>query len=120
MPKIELINPAQIPPYSDGPLYPRGHVAEVSEEVASKLEEFGLVAKPEAGSGGKPEPKAASEPVAEAEPDAATPKPAAAGKPQRPKQAASTAVWREYAEALGLKVNGLSKPEIIGAVDAAK
>lgn len=121
MPKITLLNPSQIPPYGGGRIYPRGYSADVAEDVASELAEYGLIDQ-----GTEVEP--VDEPVeddpieddepADDEPEE-TPKPAK-GKLSRPKQVASVAVWREYAESLGLKVTGMTKPEIIGAVDAAE
>lgn len=121
MPKVTLNNPSKIPPYSDGPAFRRGYSAEVSQEVADELASYGLIDvaasevsddAPDDGS----DASAASE-VSEVTP--AEPVKAVGAKLSRPKQAASVAVWREYAESLGLKVTGMAKPEIIGAVDSA-
>lgn len=121
MPKVTLINPSKIPPYSDGPAFRRGYSAEVSQEVADELASYGLIDVADSGvSDEAPDDDFDASVGSEVSEDApAEPVKAAGAKLSRPKQAASVAVWREYAESLGLKVTGMAKPEIIGAVDSA-
>lgn len=121
MPKVTLNNPSKIPPYSDGPAFRRGYSAEVSQEVADELASHGLidVAASEVSDDAPDDDFDASVDSEVSEVTPAEPVKAVGAKLSRPKQAASVAVWREYAESLGLKVTGMAKPEIIGAVDSA-
>lgn len=92
------------------PLCKPGDVVEVDDSLFEEFRGQGVFDDPEKNSTEvTPEPEPAPEPP---------PKPSAADKPpegERPKQAASTDTWREYAKKVGVDPKGLSKQEIIAA-----
>lgn len=103
----------------DRPLGNPGQVVEVSEDTFERHKDSGLFTfGDETANDGPVVEHVEDAPIADDDHEE-TPKPVK-GKLSRPKQVASVAVWREYAESLGLKVTGMTKPEIIGAVDAAE
>lgn len=107
--KVRLVTAVRLRP--DAPLNMPGTVVDMDEDTLARFEGRGVF---ESVTAKKPAPK--PEPVTE--PEAEAPEPVVKRGPNRPKRTASTADWKRYAEQVGVDIKGMSKQEIISAVDA--
>lgn len=106
--RIVLAKAARVP--LNGPLRDKGYTAEVDEDTYKFLVSHGVLAED------KPKPEAEPEPEEDLDSEVAT----VTGSSEdwkRPAKTASAKAWKDYASHLGIKVSGLSKQEIIGAVE---
>lgn len=108
--KVRLVTAIRLRP--DAPLNMPGDVVEVDEGTFARFKDRNVFASAETA---KPTPKPVPETVV---PETVPEVKETRRGPNRPKRTASAADWKRYAEAVGVDVKGLSKQEIISAVDA--
>lgn len=109
--KVRLVTAVRLRP--DAPLSLPGTVVDMDEDTLARFEGRGVF---ESVTARKPAPK--PEPVVERGAEAPEPERVVKRGPNRPKRTASTADWKHYAEQVGVDIKGMSKQEIISAVDA--
>lgn len=115
---MRLVTLAKSIRFPGGPLYKPGKQIEVEDSLFDEYVDKGVFVVEGSDEDSDVVAAASAAPVVEEPATVPEPEPTPAAGVERPKMTATVDVWREYAEANGVKTTGLSKKEIIGAMDS--